>query len=376
MSLLDVIKNTQALLAKDAVAAPAAGAPATNPADVAMKTLGAVGEKVAALMQAMQANNGAAPPNLAAEVKTCMAALGTLAAPPAAPAAAPAGAAPGAPPGAAMKNDVAKAELDPYTALNVTLNSVRDRMWCVTDLMREKKLPEAKNEIAAVSAMMANAAQLADEVAGAAAPAAAPGAEVEGTVAAPAKSAGNVTLMMTEMGLTKYVGEQLGHAAKDAPEVAQKRLTHLKDVMAIAKAGFEQTGKEPIAIEVTMETVFAPFAGGGVKKEDLTVLSEQKVMELSLGSIPQKSDFDGSKVAKKFNDVHDYLKDALTNGSDFVAGGETRTEKSLDQKIDEHVDDTHWPLDLNAPLLTAKDIEKNDAGFGDKDLPFGRDFQG
>lgn len=191
-------------------------------------------------------------------------------------------------------------------------------------------------------------------------------------MAQPAKSASNVTLMMTEMGLTKYVQEQLGAVAKETPELAQKRLTHLQGVMAIAKAGFEQTGKEPIAIEVTMETVYAPLAGGGWKKEDLTVLAEQKTMELTLGSIPEKSDFDGSRVAKKFADVHDYLKEALADGSDFAADGATRTEKS-DEEV---VDNSPWPFDLNSPLMTAQEVAKADVDFDKRELPFGRDFQG
>lgn len=398
MTLKDAVQKTLDALTKDVMAPgappaaappPAAGGPAPavglKPSDVAMKTLGAVGEKVAALMQAIQAGNGTMPPNLAADVKTCVSALASLAG--AAPAAPPPGAPPPAAPaaahappgvGGAMKNDVAKAQLDPYTALNVTLGSVRDRMWCIQDLMRDKKIPEAKTEIQQVSAMMANASALADEVAGGgAAPAEGAAPAAGGEVATPAKAAGgNVNMLMTEMGLSKYITDQLQVAATEEPAQAVKRLKHLEKVTAIAKDGFEQTGKEPIAIEIEMETAYAPLAPSGGKKMDLTSASEQKVTETVPGENPGITDFDGSKTAKpaakRFTDVHEALKLALSEGGDF--GGDSKVEKS--DKGEDASGGFIWPMDLNAPLLTEAEIQKSHVSFEERELPFGRDFKG
>lgn len=157
---------------------------------------------------------------------------------------------------------IVKFELDAYTAMVATTRAVQDRLWKVSDLMAQQKVPEALTELKGATDMLTN---VANQMGGAGAGAAAPAEKM-------------VKVSFTPATLMKWLNEQIAAAATEKPEDALKRLGAVQKVVDVAKASnFEAPASTPITAEV--EERYVGSSGGEGTKMDLTVTSEQKTEE-------------------------------------------------------------------------------------------------
>ncbi len=327
-------------------APPAAGAaPAAGP--VAALTMAS--QKLAAVLAAAQAAGGALPANAAAELAQVVQAVQGAtggAAPPAAGAPPPPAAGPpkppappgGAPPfGKADSGDVQK-ELDAYTEMKVTLDAARERMWGVSDAIRDGEMDTAKSELKGVIAMLS------------------------GLKGDTMKSTSEVP--MTKALFASWTAAQFEAMTKDEPEVAVARLSTVKRVTAIAKVNWEKTGSDGTApFTVEMETAFAPEKE---KTQDLTTKTDQSEKETPAAK--DKVDGTGS-FAQNLSEVVKDVQSALTvteqsgsgafaNSAPTFAHGAGKTEKAEPTKKSDPNAPFVWPMDMSAPE-TGEDFNKD-----------------
>lgn len=332
-----------------AAAAPPPGAPAAPPAPAPGAATGAgpvaalqqAATKLQAVIAAAQAAGGALPANAAGELAAvCQAiqgATGAAAAPPAAapPAPpkppAPPGAGGGAPPQFGKNDGVQKMELDDWTAMKVTLDAARERMWGVSDALRDGDTDAAKTELKGVIAMLSS-------------------------LKGDAMKGETTTVKMDKAGFAAWTQAQFEAMKTDAIEVATERLATVKRVTAIAKASWEQTGSEgtkPFTVE--MMTAFAPE-----KEKTMDITAKEDQSEKETPAAKDTPDAKGT-FAHNLGEVIKDVQSALTmtkqpeNGSTIAfanpdAPAKSPTEKGAGKEKTEKADEGFvWPMDMNDP---------------------------
>ncbi len=346
-------------------AAPPPGAPpAAPPAPAAgpVAALTMASQKLQAILQAAQAGGGALPANapaeLAAVIQALQGATGAQGAPAAPPPGAP-GAGPPKPPGppnafGKADSDEVQKELDAYTEMKVTLDAARERMWGVSDAIRDGEMDTAKSELKGVIAMLSGLK-------------------------------GDTMKATTEVAMTKAVfaqwtTDQFAAMAQDEPETAVARLSTVKRVTTLIKAFWEKSGSDGTApLTVTMETAFAPLPE---KSEDLTTKEDQsdKTTSAAKDTPDAKGSF-ATNLSEVVKDVQSALTTtkqpgtgAFANGSlTFKGDGEpAKTDPKPVEKADPNAPFV-WPMDMARPDAGEdfnKDIEpakrptEGDEGWG------------
>lgn len=319
-------------------AAPPAPGAATGAGPVA--ALQQAATKLQALIQAATANGGALPPTAATEVPAIIAAL--QGAVPAgggapAPAAPPAGAAPGGPPKppppgvGKAEGEVQKMELDEFTAIKVTLDAARERLWGVSDALREGDTDKAKTELKGVVSMLSGLK----------------GDAMKST-----------EVKMDKALFASWTASQFEAIKADDEETAKARLACVKRVTAIAKASWEAQKEGTAPFTVEMEAAFAPLPEKTMG--DLTATKDQSEKETPAAK--DKVDGQGS-FAQNLGEVIKDVQSALSlteqpgpNAANMAFSNPPAPAKDPTAKSDttktEKADPNApfvWPMDMNDP---------------------------
>jgi len=319
-------------------AAPPAPGAATGAGPVAALTQAAT--KLQAVIQQATAAGGALPPTAAGELAAVVQAIqgATGGAAPAAPpqAAPPKPPAPpgagGPPPGVGKSEggEVTKAELDEFTAMKVTLDAARERLWGVSDCLRDGDTDKAKAELKGVVSML------------------------NGLKGEAMKSTTEV--QMDKALFASWTQAQFEAMKTDDEDTAKDRLATVKRATALAKASWEGKGDGTAPFTVEMSTAFAPEKE---KTQDITAAKDQSSKES-----PAATDTKDGKgtFAENLAEVIKDVQSALTvtkqpeNGSTVAFSNPDAPAKSPTEKRDEtqksSVEATEgfvWPLDMNDP---------------------------